>query len=96
MAWLFSPAAVMIDQPWIAAVIGVACTALFLRRRRRSAAVAAVLWIAYCCYEYGMKLRVLCSGECNIRIDLLLIWPVLLVATLGALWQSRRRAPLKD
>jgi len=26
-----------------------------------------------------MKLRILCSGECNIRVDLLLIYPVLLV-----------------
>jgi len=44
-----------------------------------------------------MQIRVLCSGECNIRVDLLLIYPVLLALTLAslvrvtmALWRRRR------
>ena len=32
-----------------------------------------------------MAARVLCSGECNIRVDLLLIWPLLAVASATAL-----------
>jgi hypothetical protein len=28
-----------------------------------------------------MRLRWLCSGECNIRVDLLLIYPLLLATT---------------
>ncbi len=39
----------------------------------------------YVPYEYAMKLRILCSGECNIRVDLLLIYPVLAVSSLVAL-----------
>ena len=35
-------------------------------------------------YEYAMKLRILCSGECNIRVDLLLLYPALLVLSLAA------------
>jgi len=31
------------------------------------------VWPAYLPYEYAMKLRILCSGECNIRVDLLLV-----------------------
>jgi hypothetical protein len=39
-----------------------------------------------------MKLRWFCSGECNIRIDLLLIYPFLLLATvLGAVSLLRRQ-----
>jgi len=43
-----------------------------------------------------MRLRWLCTGECNIRVDLLLIYPVLLVisgvAALGFLrWSVQRR-----
>ena len=30
-----------------------------------------------------MKLRILCSGECNIRIDLLALYPVLAAASLA-------------
>ena len=44
-----------------------------------------------------MQIRVLCSGECNIRVDHLLINPVLLALTLAslvrvtmALWRRRR------
>jgi hypothetical protein len=32
-----------------------------------------------------MKWRILCSGECNIRIDLLGIYPLLLLLSAGAL-----------
>jgi hypothetical protein len=44
-----------------------------------------VLWLFYSVYELGMKLRWLCSGECDIRVDLLLIYPVLLIASAAAL-----------
>lgn len=39
--------------------------------------VAALAWLVYVPYEWAMKLRILCSGECNIRVDLLLLYPVL-------------------
>ena len=32
--------------------------------------------------------RVLCSSECNIRVDLLLIYPALLCASVVALWRT--------
>jgi hypothetical protein len=31
-----------------------------------------------------MYARILCSGECNIRVDLLLIYPILLIVTIAA------------
>jgi hypothetical protein len=40
-----------------------------------------VVWLLYAAYETGMQQRWLCSGECNIRVDLLLIYPLLLVAS---------------
>ena len=42
----------------------------------------AILWATYAIYEYLMYTRVLCSGDCNIRIDLLAIYPGLLGGTL--------------
>ena len=32
-----------------------------------------------------MKLRLLCSGECNIRVDLLLFYPLLMVLSTSAI-----------
>ena len=38
-----------------------------------------------------MKLRILCSGECNIRVDLLLIYPFLLLVSLAAIFVFLRK-----
>ena len=40
-----------------------------------------VIWLSYSVYEFLMYKRVLCSGECNIRVDLLLIYPILIGCT---------------
>ena len=84
----------MIAYPWLAFATAGLLVALWLWRRATSASVAAALWIGYGVYETLMHMRVLCSGECNIRVDLLLFYPVLLVATIVALWRPlRRRSP---
>jgi hypothetical protein len=58
----------------------IACT-----RLSRSAALAVTggLWLLYAVYEYLMYRRALCSGECNVRVDLLVIYPTLLAVTLA-------------
>jgi hypothetical protein len=70
---------------------------VFQLTRTRLALVTGVLWILYGFYEYLMQIRVLCSGECNIRVDLLLIYPILIVYTIASavrvgkvLWQRYR------
>lgn len=64
-------------------------------RRRRLAGGAAIAWLLYAGYEVAMQQRLLCSGECNIRIDLLLLHPLLGVLSLAALlataWPGRSR-----
>ncbi len=79
MNQLLSMMAIFIEYPWLAALVGVAL--LGLGRGRRGAVVAGVVWLLYAVYETGMKQRWLCSGECNIRVDLLLVYPLLLVLT---------------
>ena len=83
----------MVAYPWIAYAMAGAFALLWAWRRARSAAVATLLWLAYAVYETLMAMRLLCSGECNIRVDLLLAYPVLLAATLVALWRGFRRSP---
>jgi hypothetical protein len=42
------------------------------------------MWLLYAVYETGMQQRWLCSGECNIRVDLLLIYPLLILGLIAA------------
>jgi hypothetical protein len=56
--------------------------------------VPAVLWLAYAIWEWVVLTK---TPEADIRVDLLLIWPLIAVVTLGALlraaigWWSIRR-----
>ena len=85
--------AILIDSPWLAACLGLALIGLGRWRRRRAAQLAGGLWLLYSVYETGMKLRWLCSGECNIRVDLLLVYPLLLFLTIAAVVAIVRRRP---
>jgi hypothetical protein len=92
---MFRAMSILIAYPALAALPGIAFVGLFRLVHRRLVLGAALVWLAYGFYEYGMKLRILCSGECNIRIDLLVIYPVLLlVSAVGLLaaavrWRGR-------
>lgn len=80
-----------IEHPALAAVIGGLFLAGYWASRRPTAAAAAAAWLGYSAYETGMRLRWLCTGECNIRLDLLAIYPVLVVLSLVALIALARR-----
>ena len=77
--------AYMIDQPLLGLVPVVLLLGLYLLSKSRFVLIVALLWAGYVPYEYGMKLRILCSGECNIRVDLLLIYPALAILSVVAL-----------
>ena len=81
---LLAGMAILIEYPVLAAVIGVFLLGLGRRTRQRRASAAGVLWLLYAAYETGMQQRWLCSGECNIRIDLLVIYPMLLIGFIAA------------
>lgn len=81
---------ILIAYPWLALVASSYFALLWLIRRHRMSAVLALLWACYAGYEFLMHARVLCTGECNIRIDLLLIYPVLLVLSIVAVVRSIR------
>jgi hypothetical protein len=73
--------AIFIQYPWLAGAIGLVLGVLGRWRRRRTGIAVGMIWLLYAAYETAMRQRWLCSGECNIRVDLLLIYPVLLLAT---------------
>ena len=81
---------VFIGYPALA-LVPVALLLLLYRASRRSVVLlAALAWLLYGAYELAMKHRVWCSGECNIRVDLLLIYPALAILTLVAAYAGLR------
>ena len=87
----------MLVPSLVAGLLGLAFLGLWLGKRTPGALLAALGWLLYAPYEFLMHARVLCSGECNIRIDLMLLWPLLLFASLAvpvrlraARWRARR------
>lgn len=73
----------MLTPSIVALVLGGMFAALWLTTRAPGALVAGIAWFLYAPYEFLMYARVLCSGECNIRVDLLLLWPLLLGLSLA-------------
>lgn len=76
--------------PWLALIPAIAFGVMFFRRRRGVILLTTLGWLAYFPYELAMKLRVLCTGECNIRVDLLLFYPLLLGLSVAALIAYRK------
>lgn len=83
----------LIAYPWAAWVIALVFVYLWVQRRRRLLLVAGLGWATYGGYEAMMRAGLLCSGECNIRVDLIVLYPLLAVLSIAAVVQSRRRAP---
>ena len=81
---------IMIAYPWMAWVVAAGLAALWRGSRSKAVAVAAVAWAFYGGYEYLMLARILCTGECNIRVDLLLLYPLLLALAVLAVVQGLR------
>ena len=84
---------IFVAFPWLALLPAFAFAVFGYRSRRVLPWIVAVTWLLYAAYELAMARRILCSGECNIRVDLLLIYPVLLVLSLGAAATAIRTRP---
>lgn len=84
---------ILIESPWLALVPAVVFGLAAWRSGRGLTWIAAISWAVYAGYEWAMHERILCTGECNIRVDLLLLYPILLVLSLvGGFAAGRGRA----
>jgi hypothetical protein len=91
---LFALMGIFIEYPILAAAVAFILLGAGWVARRRVAIGVGIVWLLYASYEFGMDQRWFCTGECNIRIDLLLIYPVLLLG-LGVAAVSLLRARAK-
>ncbi|WP_151993751.1 hypothetical protein [Buttiauxella massiliensis] len=69
--------------PWIAFVVMFLFFVLWRTKPLRSSLVAALAWLSYGIYEFSIFFRLTCSTNC-IRVDLLVIYPLLLLISLWA------------
>ena len=87
MTWdtlLFNTFDVFIDKPLFAFLPALAFGGLYWLKRRTGILVAACCWGAYATLETLNKARITCSGECNIRVDLLIAYPLLWIVSIVA------------
>ena len=64
-----------------AVMIGVLHLVAAAQRPRLAVIVSAILWLLYAVYEHLVATGVLCDPYCNIRVDLVFIFPILGLAT---------------
>lgn len=79
---LFKWMGVFAGYPWLVVIPITLFIFIGHAAKARFATVTAFLWLIYGMYEWMMYARILCSGDCNIRMDLLFIYPMLLLASL--------------
>jgi hypothetical protein len=86
---------IFVALPWLALFPALAFALVARASSRFMAWAAAAAWLLYAAYEMAMARRILCSGECNIRVDLLLLYPFLAVLSLFAVISVTRGRPVK-
>jgi hypothetical protein len=91
---VFQTFAPFIQWPLGAFIPAAAFAAGFAWTRRALPLAAAIAWALYATLETLNKARITCSGECNIRVDLLVIYPALWIVSIAAiavLFMGRKR-----
>ncbi|MDQ8697283.1 hypothetical protein [Hyphomicrobium sp. LHD-15] len=71
---------------FVAAAVGLYFAVSALRQPRLGLIVAAIAWLLYAAYEFLIANGTLCDANCNIRVDLILIWPLVWIASLFGIY----------
>jgi hypothetical protein len=82
---VLTPFSAIMARPFLAFVPAAIFATMYWRLHGRTSLAAASAWGLYGVYEYGNYLRLTCSGECNIRVDMLLLAPLLIAISCAAL-----------
>ncbi len=76
----------LMGHPVLALVPSLGFFVLALNTGRLTVAFAAIGWTLYAVYEEAMRLHFFCAPRgCNIRLDLVLIYPVLIALSIAGL-----------
>ena len=91
---IFQTFAPFIQWPLGAFIPAAAFAAGYAWNRRALTLAAAIAWALYATLETLNKARITCSGECNIRVDLLFLYPalwIISIAGVAALFMGSKR-----
>jgi hypothetical protein len=72
---------------FLAGYLALRFTALGISRHPRPLLIASVAWVLYAAWEWLVQAK---TPEANIRVDLLVIWPVLVILSAWALFRGFR------
>jgi len=72
---------------FLAGYLALRFTALEISRHPRSLLIATIAWGLYAVWEWLVQIR---TPEANIRVDLLVIWPVLAILSAWMLFRAFR------
>jgi hypothetical protein len=82
---LFRWMGIFAGYPWLVLFPIALFLFIGLGAKARFATAIAFVWMFYGLYEWMMYARILCRGDCDIRMDLIFIYPILLLVSLTAL-----------
>jgi hypothetical protein len=77
----------VIAAVFLAGHVALRASAAGAARRPRMLLIAGWAWLAYAAWEWLVQAR---TPGANIRVDLLVIWPVLVVLSLWAVYRALR------
>ncbi|MCG6967884.1 MAG: hypothetical protein LJE59_15400 [Chromatiaceae bacterium] len=72
---------------FLAGYLALRFTAPDIARHPRSLLIASTIWGLYAAWEWLVQIK---TPEANIRVDLLVIWPVLAIFSMWALYRTFR------
>lgn len=81
----------LMEHPLLALIPSLSFFVLAFYTRRLTVAFAAIAWGLYAAYEEAMRLHFFCPRGCNIRLDLILIYPLLIALSIAGLVVGLRR-----
>ena len=90
LAWLFvgKPLNILVLAVlFLAGYLVLRFTALGISRHPRSLLIATTAWALYAAWEWLVQIK---TPEANIRVDLLVIWPVLAILSVWVLFRAFR------
>jgi hypothetical protein len=70
---------ILILHPYLALIPAVLFGIIYFKFRDKITGLTAIFWLLYFIYETLNLLRITCSGDCDIRADIFLIYPILLI-----------------
>lgn len=82
---------IFIPHPYLALIPAIIFGFIYFKNKNKVVLWSAISWTLYGIYEELNLLRITCTGECNIRIDLFLIYPILIIISVFAIIKSLKK-----